>query len=85
MNRTDVKCVHVLQLLAIVLAILAVFGGVWYMAGKLPLDASKCLNNMRQIESAKYSFSMANSLTNGTVLTPAQCGRVISVAVIIHS
>jgi len=71
MSRIVLRVVHVLQLLSIVVAIAAVLGAIWYAIDTPSRNAYECLNNMRQIDSAKESFSMVYKLTNVTVLTDA--------------
>lgn len=76
MNKITITALRITQLLLILVGITVLIITVFYVIDTPKRNAFECFNNMRQFDSAKYSYAMAYNLCEGTVLTDSQVQEI---------
>ncbi len=76
LNRKGFTLVEIMIVVAII-GLLAAIAIPNFVKARDTAQANACINNMRQIESAKEQYALENGLTTAGVVTDAQAGAYI--------
>lgn len=75
-NRKGFTLVEIMIVVAII-GLLAAIAIPNFVKARQTAQANACINNMRQIESAKEQYALENGLTTGDAVTDVQAGAYI--------